>query len=1101
MFNSIKSKLGSRRDKKDRSAGSMAYDSGNVYPGSNPTPTRRPDALAMNNPFLASTDAPPAYSAAPNSSPLPPIAATRDTTSAVPPTDDPYSVLSTFDTVFLIDDSSSMTWKNAQGISRWSETADALASITPICTAHDEDGIDIHFLNTKVHASHRGITSAAAVQRIFQTVQPRGGTPIGWRLDAILRPYLRAYKSKPDATKPLNVICITDGKAGDDPESVLIDAAKELDRLGAPSFQVGVQFFQVGDDRDAGDYLRGLDDDLRKISGDVELRDIVDTVPFTSESGSRLTSDGILKVVLGAVNRRRPCTGNKTVLFLAPRPLARFNKQTWVSVLVCFRHDVVRNGYLPDRTMPFFEAPASWRLRQLADAALTANQRRTLDPLGQTPLLTIAANATMDILKKKDPPHSNHPDFLNLAGLVSEAVLEVVFVALPGFLVAWTGMFDANSQKFVAELNTMVFTPCLIFTKLASQLNADRLKDLVIIPFIFAALTLVSYVSAQIMVRLFGFNKQKMQKNFVIAMGVFGNSNSLPISLVLSLSQTIQGLHWDKVPGDNDNEVGARGILYLLIFQQLGQLLRWTWGYSVLLKPASAYEQEEPQEDRITEEGRYRDDPDDVLHADGHVNGKMGRTADSGFSSDVSRSHSMTSGSDTDDDVPEIIPSTAGNGNNISNEPRNVAEQDNARGDDGNHEARSIYHRPNGNLAERARSTGHITLFPNFASSDPNEDGQKHGKFDWKLPFIRLKLTLLRLWTRTSSTFSTFFHNLFRRFPQPVQKVLSVFARYWNGFWAGVWRQMNPPLWAMLAALIVASIPQLQHLFFKPGTLINNSVTSAIKQSGGVAVPLILVVLGANLARSTLPQDQLATTPEEKKTERKLVTASVLARMVIPTIVMTPRTATGTDLPDQRGVHGCHEQSAGVELRRGYLPEYSHPGALGVGGAGMVPACVSRRRFRFWHRKVLYMGGVHGIFIGVFCTAMVASGAKRASNIWGRLFLFPKQAWRLETWVSVELYGVLAYRVDRFTVDPGYLLLDHRSCRASRITNTSEAFLPGETCKAIIVSFHAFPPASAVLILCRLWMESRPGASRASCEAVHPLADDALVVFLRRHVA
>nr|POE73094.1 putative transporter [Quercus suber] len=494
----------------------------------------------------------------------------------------------------------------------------------------------------------------------------------------------------------------------------------------------------------------------------------------------------------------------------------------------------------------------------------------------------------MDILKKNDPPHSNHPNFLNLAGLVSEAVLEVVFVALPGFLVAWTGMFDANSQKFVAELNTMVFTPCLIFTKLASQLNADRLKDLVIIPFIFAALTLVSYISAEIMVRVFGFNKKKMQRNFITAMGVFGNSNSLPISLVLSLSQTIKGLHWDKVPGDNDDEVGARGILYLLIFQQLGQLLRWTWGYSVLLKPASAYEQEEPQEDRITEEGRYRDDPDDVVHSGEHVSGKAGKTNDSGFSSDASRSYSVTSGSDSDDDTPEIIPSTAGNGNNISNEPRHVAEQEAAHGDDQNHESRSIYHRPNGNLEERARSTGHITLFPNFASSDSNEDGQKSGKFDWKLPFIRVKLALLRLWNRISATVSTFFKNLFRRFPQPLQKALRVFASYWNGFWAGVWRQMNPPLWAMLAALIVASIPRLQHLFFDPGTLIANSVTSAIKQSGGVAVPLILVVLGANLARSTLPQDQLATTPEEKKTERKLVTASLLARMVIPTIVMTP---------------------------------------------------------------------------------------------------------------------------------------------------------------------------------------------------------------------
>ena len=36
----------------------------------------------------------------------------------------------------------------------------------------------------------------------------------------------------------------------------------------------------------------------------VPLRDMVDTVPFTELGGGTLTAEGILKVVLGAVNRR-----------------------------------------------------------------------------------------------------------------------------------------------------------------------------------------------------------------------------------------------------------------------------------------------------------------------------------------------------------------------------------------------------------------------------------------------------------------------------------------------------------------------------------------------------------------------------------------------------------------------------------------------------------------------------------------------------------------------------------------------------------------------------------------------------------------------------
>ncbi|CRK36846.1 hypothetical protein BN1708_020146, partial [Verticillium longisporum] len=87
---------------------------------------------------------------------------------------------------------------------------------------------------------------------------------------------------------------------------------------------------------------------------------------------------------------------------------------------------------------------------------------------------------------------------------------------------------------------------------LASQLNADKLVELAVIPVIFIVQTLVSYVVATGVSRAFGFNKRA--SNFVTAMGVFGNSNSLPISLVLSLSQTLKGLHWDRIPGDNDDE-------------------------------------------------------------------------------------------------------------------------------------------------------------------------------------------------------------------------------------------------------------------------------------------------------------------------------------------------------------------------------------------------------------------------------------------------------------------------------------------------------------------------------------------------------------------
>lgn len=59
------------------------------------------------------------------------------------------------------------------------------------------------------------------------------------------------------------------------------------------------------------------------------------------------------------------------------------------------------------------------------------------------------------------PPHSSHPALPRLTLLVFEAVLEVVCVSLPGYIIARQGMFTPEMQKFAANLNVAVFTPCL----------------------------------------------------------------------------------------------------------------------------------------------------------------------------------------------------------------------------------------------------------------------------------------------------------------------------------------------------------------------------------------------------------------------------------------------------------------------------------------------------------------------------------------------------------------------------------------------------------------------------------------------------------------
>lgn len=58
-------------------------------------------------------------------------------------------------------------------------------------------------------------------------------------------------------------------------------------------------------------------------------------------------------------------------------------------------------------------------------------------------------------------PHDSHPSLDHLILLVFEAVMEVVCVSLPGYVIARLGHFDVEKQKFLANLNVMLFTPCL----------------------------------------------------------------------------------------------------------------------------------------------------------------------------------------------------------------------------------------------------------------------------------------------------------------------------------------------------------------------------------------------------------------------------------------------------------------------------------------------------------------------------------------------------------------------------------------------------------------------------------------------------------------
>ena len=335
------------------------------------------------------------------------------------------------------------------------------------------------------------------------------------------------------------------------------------------------------------------------------------------------------------------------------------------------------------------------------------------------------------------------------------------------------------------------------------------------------------------------------------------------------------------MPGDNDDEVAARGILYLLIFQQLGQLVRWSWGYNVLLAPAEKVKgtsenansrletgEGDPGESEplLTAKALDEGDEQDISGSD-DTRVENIRTAKRGAKGSQCGSESRSGQQTpvTHREHTSSFSSVSSGGSLIKSGP-----------------APDLLPTPaNGNM----KSTNRMMSFPLiWSSADPSEGEIPHG--------IRGLLTRGWIATQKTSRASTSFisdtcKSVFRALPAPLRTGIIKTAGMFERFLIGLWSFMNPPLWAMLVAIVVASIPDLQRFFFANGTFFKNSVTSAIRQSGGVAVPLILVVLGGNLARNTLPADA-GQNGEDEKEETKLLIASIISRMLLPFIIIAP---------------------------------------------------------------------------------------------------------------------------------------------------------------------------------------------------------------------
>ncbi|KAF8633166.1 hypothetical protein AX17_004667 [Amanita inopinata Kibby_2008] len=387
-----------------------------------------------------------------------------------------------------------------------------------------------------------------------------------------------------------------------------------------------------------------------------------------------------------------------------------------------------------------------------------------------------------------------------LLAVVFNSILEVFLLCLSGYILAGRSILDKKTQKQINRLNVSLFTPALLFSKVAFFLTPAKLRELWIIPMFFVLVTVTSMTVAFLLGTLFGLKKS--QRSFAMAAAMFMNSNSLPIALMQSLVVTVPGLMWDK--DDNKNAMLGRALTYLVLYSTLGMVLRWSYGVKLLSQADDEIQCSPVIDERSPLLSSFNGHTTDNAPLSGSPSNAVGSL--------------ITNSANETDNSPKV-----GGG-----EPKpNFLRLPQRR--------RTTFYNSFPNSPTRSRtdlpnvdsesSSGVPSVAASPDGSDVERDDDERGSHGRNLA--------LPTHYRTSETARS--HQTgFQRFVRHTKRQL---IRVWLGFSDF----MTAPLWAAAASLVVACMPSLQRALEDDIRPVNGAISSA----GKCSIPLTLIVLGA----------------------------------------------------------------------------------------------------------------------------------------------------------------------------------------------------------------------------------------------------------------
>ncbi|KAG9042983.1 hypothetical protein FS837_010172 [Tulasnella sp. UAMH 9824] len=395
------------------------------------------------------------------------------------------------------------------------------------------------------------------------------------------------------------------------------------------------------------------------------------------------------------------------------------------------------------------------------------------------------------------PPSGDSTPIGPLLWTVFASILEVFILCFCGWLLARRGIIDKRTQKQLNRINVSLFTPSLLFSKVAFALSPQKLKVVVV--------TAVSAAVAWFLSVL--FRLKRTQRNFAIAAAMFNNSNSLPIALMQSLVISVGGLKWGK--DDHKDSMLGRALSYLVLYSTLGMMLRWSYGVHLLSQaddePLPEVLDSDSDEDTTRRHSVTFNIPGDEEDE---------RTPRSPALVEAAFTHAnLRDGTDSDATTP-VAPNTI-----TAPPPRTPGLRPTPQ-----RQPSFFYSFPNTPTRSRVdltktfgvNRTTPVPTAPGVGSPDPDADLND----EWGgLPRGNITAPASSRW-----------ESLFRRFKNRLGKI-----------WEGFNEFMTVPMWAALLSLIVACVQPFQHALqdhMQP-------VKGALVAAGNCSIPVTLVVLGA----------------------------------------------------------------------------------------------------------------------------------------------------------------------------------------------------------------------------------------------------------------